>query len=106
METESYTRKTKILFPILYRSSIFFNHYYSSISDYKDDTHGLDILNLGEVIAKHASHKSIELIKCHATTADVFFFKAVGPECFQNIWINYIPTKQSATMVSMLNSWN
>ena len=30
-----------------------------------------------------SSHKSIELIKCHVTTADVFFFKAVSPECFQ-----------------------
>ena len=29
-----------------------FNHYYSSIFDYKDDNHGLDILNLGGVIAK------------------------------------------------------
>ena len=37
-----------------------FNRYHSSISDYKDNNDGLDILNLGEVIAKHASHKSIE----------------------------------------------
>ena len=43
----------------------------------------LDILNLGEVIAKHASHKSIEVIKRHATASDTLFFKAVNPECFQ-----------------------
>ena len=82
VETESYSRKTKISFTILYRSPISLIVFIAPFP-IKDDDDSLGILNLGEVIAKHASHKSIELIKCRVTTADVFFFKAVSPECFQ-----------------------
>ena len=71
-----------------------FNLYYSSVSEYKDDNDGLDILNLGEVIAKHASHKSIELIKRHVTASDTFFFKAVSPECFQK-YINQLQSNKA-----------
>ena len=71
-----------------------FNLYYSSVSEYKDDNDGLDILNIGKVIAKHASHKSIELIKRHVTTSDTYFFKAVSQECFQ-IYINQLQSNKS-----------
>ena len=72
--------------------NLIFNLYYSSVSEYIDDNDGLDILNLGEVIAKHAaSHKSIELMNHHVTTSDTFFFKAVIAECFQK----YIKQLQS-----------
>ena len=61
------------------------NLYYPSVSEYKDGNDSLDLLNFDGVIAKHASHKSIELIKRHFTTPDTFFSGLLAQNFFKNL---------------------
>ena len=55
-----------------------FNRYYSSLAQYKQAYDGLDTTDFVEIIDKHSSHSSVELIKNNITSGGVLDFSAVS----------------------------
>ena len=56
--------------------------YYSSPAQYKHEYDGLDTTDFVEIIDKHSSHSSVELIENNITSGRVFFISAWFPLTF------------------------
>ena len=52
--------------------------YYSSLAQYKHEYDGLDTTDFVEIIDKHSSHSSVELIKNNNTSGGVFDLSVVS----------------------------
>ena len=86
-----------------------FNQYYASIAEYKNGSDGLDTISFHQAVSKHASHKSIKLIKSHVMIQFEFHFTPIFPETL-HAYIHDIKSKKavghdglSISFVKMLN---
>ena len=80
-----------------------FNMYYSSLAQYKHEYDGLDTTDFVEIIDKHLSHSSVELIKNNITSGRVFDFSVVSIDIFQK-YIHSLDADKAIGHDGLLNS--
>ena len=59
-----------------------FNTYYASIAEYESESDSIDNLAFSELIEKHYTHESIDLIRSKISFTCAFIFNFTSPEIF------------------------